>query len=185
MHGMQRAPNLVLVGPMGSGKSALGRSLAARLGLRFADTDRRIEKRTGVDITTIFEHEGEAGFRARERAVVAELCAGRDQVIATGGGAVLDPANRACLRASGHVVHLHVDVAVQLARLARDRDRPLLHAGDRREVLERLARERDPLYAEVAHLRFDADTRNIEQACQRLLAALPPEWTRHLPASAP
>ncbi|MFC4728077.1 shikimate kinase [Coralloluteibacterium thermophilus] len=177
---MQRAANLILVGPMGSGKSALGRLVAARLGLEFADTDRRIEKRTGVSIATIFEHEGEAGFRARERQVVAELCAGRDRVIATGGGVVLDAANRACLRASGVVVHLHVDVETQLARLARDRSRPLLEDPDRRGVLERLAAERAPLYAEVADLQIDVAACSVERACERLFHLLPPGW---LPAS--
>src|SRR5690606_14548795 len=155
---MNPAPNLVLVGPMGAGKSSIGRRLADRFGLAFHDADREIEAQAGASIATIFECTGEAGFRAREQAVLAGLLAGEGAVVATGGGAVLDPRTRDLLRERGFVVHLHVGLAQQLARLARDRSRPLLAGEDREAVLRRLAAVRDPLYDEVADLRFDTAT---------------------------
>src|SRR5690606_33937684 len=115
---MDPAPNLVLVGPMGSGKSSIGRRLAERFGLAFFDADREIEAQAGASIATIFECAGEAAFRARERVVLAALLANEGAVIATGGGAVLDPRTRQLLHQRGFVVHLHVDIPQQLARLA-------------------------------------------------------------------
>src|SRR5699024_449061 len=104
---MDPAPNLVLVGPMGAGKSSIGRRLARRLGMEFVDLDREIARRTGASVSMIFECEGEAGFRARERAALAETLEGAGLVVATGGGAVLDPDNRGLMRQRGFVVHLH------------------------------------------------------------------------------
>lgn len=180
---MNPAPNLALVGPMGAGKSSIGRRLADRFGLAFVDADREIELRTGASVTTIFECEGEAGFRARERTVLAELLAAGDSIIATGGGAVLDPGNRALLRARGFVVHLHVGVDDQLARLLRDRARPLLRATadgseDREAVLRRLADVREPLYAQVADLRFDTGTEAPAEAAAKLGHLLETRWQR-------
>src|SRR5690606_30933668 len=123
---MNPAPNLVLVGPMGSGKSSIGRRLAERFGLAFFDADREIEAQAGASIATIFECAGEAAFRARGQIVLVGLLAGEGAVIATGGGALLDARRRRLLRERGFDVHLHVDVPQQLARLARDRSRPLL-----------------------------------------------------------
>ena len=123
---MHEAPNLSLIGPMGAGKTAIGKRLAPRLGLAFVDADHALVERTGVSIAEIFEREGEAGFRAREAALLAELLAGEGVLLATGGGAVLAPANRALLAARSRVVHLRVDVRQQLRRLAHDRQRPLL-----------------------------------------------------------
>src|SRR5690606_945783 len=140
---------------MGAGKTSIGRCLARHFGLAFADSDHEVERRTGAPIPTIFDCEGEGGFRAREREILAALVAGPDAVIATGGGAVLDPANRRGLSEAGFVVYLQADVASQLQRLARDRVRPLLATGDREATLRRLAAERAPLYAEVADLTFD------------------------------
>lgn len=173
---MHPAPNLVLVGPMGAGKSSIGRRLAARFGVVFVDVDHEIEVRTGARIATIFECEGEAGFRARERATLVEILAGSGQVIATGGGAVLDPANRALLRSRGFVVHMHADVDAQLARLTRDRTRPLLAGDDRTEVLQRLAVERAPLYADAAHLRFDTGPHACNEAAARLGHLVEVHW---------
>jgi len=143
--------NVVLVGPMGSGKTTVGKALAPKLGLEFIDLDQEIEARCGVDVSLIFEIEGEAGFRAREHAMIAELSSRKGILLATGGGSVLDPANRTLLRATGLVVWLQTDVEQQLRRLARDQRRPLLRAPDRRERLEKLAAERDSLYCECAH----------------------------------
>ena len=173
---MIAAPNLVLVGPMGAGKSSIGRRLAGRLGLRFVDADRAIEEATGASVPVIFECEGEAGFRARERALLADLCAGRDQLIATGGGAVLEAANREALRQRGFVVYLRVGIEQQLRRLARDTVRPLLAGPDRRERLQQLAAQRGPLYEEIADLTFDCDRLPLGEAVSRLATELAPRW---------
>jgi shikimate kinase len=175
---MNPADNLVLVGPMGAGKTSIGRRLAERFGLRFVDADREIEAQTGASVATIFDCEGEAGFRARERAVLAHLLDDAGCVIATGGGAVLDPASRALLRRRGFVVHLHADVEAQLQRLARDRTRPLLQRPDREAVLDQLALARAPLYAEVADLRYDTARQSCAEAAASLAALLDAHWQR-------
>ena len=142
---------MILIGPMGSGKTTVGKALAPRLGLNFVDLDQQIEQRCGVDVSLIFEIEGEDGFRAREHAMLAELSERKGMLLATGGGSVLDPANRELLRTTGLVVWLQTAVEQQLKRLARDQRRPLLRAPDRRQRLEKLAAERDPLYRACAH----------------------------------
>lgn len=175
---MNPAPNLILIGPMGAGKSCIGRRLAERYGLRLADADREIEQRTGASVTTIFECEGEAGFRARERATLAELLSGDGVLLATGGGAVLDPGNRQLLRERGFVVHLHVAPEQQLERLARDRTRPLLAREDRDTVLRELALVREPLYEEIADLRFDTAQMCAADATAQLAQQLESRWQR-------
>ena len=158
---MKGATNVFLVGPMGAGKSTIGRHLARVLGQRFVDADREIEARTGASISLIFDLEGEAGFRRRESAVIAELAASDGLVVATGGGAVLDPANRAALRQRGTVVYLHAPLEVLVRRTHRDRDRPLLQTADPQASLERIVRDRDPLYREVADLVIETDHRSV------------------------
>lgn len=175
---MNPSSNLVLVGPMGAGKSSIGRRLSDRFGLRFVDADREIEAQTGVSVTTIFDCEGETGFRSRERAALADVLAGDGLLLATGGGAVLDPDNRALLRRRGFVVHLHVDVGAQLARLARDRTRPLLQRPDREQVLRDLATARAALYEEVADLRFDTGHDACTDAADALAELLALRWRR-------
>ncbi len=169
---MLNVENIVLVGPMGSGKSAVGRQLATRLGLRFLDSDAEIEAHTGVDIAYIFEREGEAGFRAREAEVLDELTQRARTVIATGGGAVLDAATRSRLRDRGCVVYLRASVDQQLARTRRSAHRPLLMNPDPRGTLQRLAEFRSPLYEEVADLTVDTDGRRVKTVVEEILRLL-------------
>ena len=175
---MNPAPNLVLAGPMGAGKTSIGKRLAVRLGLAFVDCDHRLEEVTGAAVPLIFECEGEAGFRARETALVADLMRGEGQLVATGGGAVLAPVNREHLKARGFVVHLQVSVDQQIERLARDRSRPLLAVGDKRARLEAMAIERGPIYRDIADLSFDADGLAVAVAAERLGALLEQRWQR-------
>jgi shikimate kinase len=175
---MNPARNLILVGPMGAGKSCIGRRLAEHYGLRMVDADHEIEQRTGTRIATIFDCEGEAGFRARERDALADLLRADGIVLATGGGAVLDPDTRRLLRERGFVVHLLVTPDQQLKRLARDRSRPLLAREDREAVLHDLAKARGPLYAEVADLVFDTGSMSTHEATRRLAGVLEARWER-------
>ena len=154
---MQR--HIVLVGPMGSGKSHVGRLLAGQLETEFVDIDARIEADAGRRIPALFADEGEAGFRVRETRVLAEVLAGPPAVIATGGGAVLAATNRRVMREAATVVYLQVDAATQLARLQGDTRRPLLQCEDRAATLSALQAAREPLYSEVAHHRFDTSRR--------------------------
>ena len=173
---MNPAPNLVLVGPMGAGKTSIGRRLAERFGLQFVDADHHIELCTGATITAIFEHVGESGFRERERGVLSGLLAGEGQLVATGGGAVLDAENRRRMRERGFVVYLSAGLDAQMKRLARDRTRPLLQRADREQVLRDLAQARDPLYREVADLTMDTDGLTAVEAATRLALQLASRW---------
>lgn len=163
---MAQHPNIFLIGPMGAGKTTVGRRLADMLGLDFFDSDHEIESRTGVDISFIFDKEGEAGFRQREAQVIDELTTGSGLVLATGGGAVVTPENRRHLGARGFVVYLHASLQQQLMRTDRCDNRPLLHNKDRRATLERLLTERDPLYREIADLVLETDHRNARALAQ-------------------
>ncbi len=183
---MNPSPNLFLIGPMGAGKSTLARRLAEHFGLPCLDLDAAIEAHTGATITTIFDVEGEAGFRARESELLAELTARDGIVLATGGGAVLAQANRALLTARGFVVWLETPVAQQLRRLARDRQRPLLDAPDRRQRLEQLARERDPIYRALADLVVpNTDGEPFSAFCTRTARLLEQQWQRSNAAAVP
>lgn len=164
--------NIFLVGPMGSGKTTLGRQIARISALDFVDSDRELEARTGVDIPYIFECEGEAGFRQREACLIAELTTRKDIVLATGGGAVLDPASRRVLAARGGVVYLHATVRQQLDRTSRSRNRPLLQGVDRRTTLRRLFEQRDPLYRDVADIIVDVRRGSVHTTAMDVIRRL-------------
>lgn len=166
---MKTARKLFLVGMMGAGKTTVGRQLAKRLGKSFHDSDREIEARTGVGVAVIFDIEGEAGFRKREAEVIEQVTALDDIVLATGGGAVLDPRNRDYLRSRGFVVYLHAPPPVLFLRTRGDRARPLLHGVDPRERLERIYAERDPLYREVADMVVDTGRQSVSALIAQVL----------------
>jgi len=149
--------NLFLVGLPGAGKSTLGRQLARRLNKRFIDADAELEQRLGVSIPTIFEIEGEAGFRDREEATLAELTQFTEIVLSTGGGVVLRPGNRARLKENGTVIYLHADPAILWERVRHSRSRPLLQTTDPRNRLATIYEEGDALYREVADHVVDSD----------------------------
>ena len=173
---MNPAHNLILIGAMGAGKTTLGRRVALHFGLDFVDLDAEIEAHTGAPVPLIFDLEGEPGFRRREAALLAEHCARRGILLATGGGAVLDDANRALLQRHGFVVWLQTRVEQQLRRLARDKQRPLLAADDRRERLEALARARDPLYRGIADLIVPPHDDPPQRTAARVAALIESHW---------
>ena len=157
---MLKPTRIFLVGPMGTGKTTIGRQLAQALGLEFEDSDREIQRRTGVDIPTIFEYEGEEGFRIRERKVIADLVEVENQVLATGGGAVTEEDNRRLLPARGFVIYLECSPEQQYDRTYKDKNRPLLQSDDPLESLKQLMKERDHLYREVADLVVSTEGRS-------------------------
>jgi shikimate kinase len=165
--------NIFLVGPMGSGKTAVGKSLARILGVPFHDSDREIERGTGVDIPYIFEKEGEAGFREREREAIDLLTRMEPIVLATGGGAVLRPENRSCLSARGCVVYLETSIDQLVSRVGRDENRPLLRNVDPRAKLEELLRQRAPLYAEVSDVTVTTDGKRVKTVAEQIARILP------------
>ena len=169
---MKPEGSLILVGMMGAGKTTVGRLLARRLKRSFYDSDEEIERRCGVRIPLIFEIEGEAGFRARETQVIAELCALDNAVLATGGGAVLTEGNRRAIAARGVVVYLHARPPHLWQRVRHDRNRPLLATADPQKRLEELYAERDPLYREVADLVIDTGKQGVQTLAKDLLTRL-------------
>jgi shikimate kinase len=160
--------NIFLVGLMGAGKTSVGKLLAKRVGKEFYDCDQEIERATGVKIPVIFEIEGEAGFRAREARMLAELAGRRDIVLATGGGAVLSADNRKLLAGNGVVVYLRAVVADLWQRTRHDRSRPLLKTAEPRAKLEQLFAERDPLYRSVADIIVDTGSQSLGSLAHRL-----------------
>ncbi len=164
--------NIFLIGAMGAGKSTIGRHLAELLHKDFRDCDQEIEKRTGVSIALIFEIEGESGFRKRETAVLNELTCLDNIVLATGGGVVLSEENRAVLRKRGVVVYLAADIDTLTQRTRRDRNRPLLRHGDRRQKLEELLKQREPLYRSEADVIIKTNRRSPLAVARKIAAAL-------------
>ena len=163
---------IFLVGMMGAGKTTLGRALAQRLELEFIDTDRILVERTGVPVATIFEFEGEDGFRRRECAVLAEVAERDGVVVATGGGAVLAEENRRVMRAHGTVVYIRARLESLWERTRHDGTRPLLKTEDPRGTLARLLTEREPLYREVAHVIVETGAQSASSLVGRVVSAL-------------
>ena len=170
--------NVFLVGLMGAGKTTVARSLAKRLEMAFVDTDREIEGRTGVSIPTVFDIEGEEGFRRRESEVIAQLSKQSAQVVATGGGAVLRPENLANMRDGGFVVYLNVPPAILWERTRHDRNRPLLQVDDPLLKLQELYAVRDPLYREVADLVIDGGRVSAQSVLQLIAEEFEQRWKR-------
>ena len=154
---------------MGSGKTTIGRQLARMLKLDFKDSDHEIQNRTGVDIPTIFDYEGEAGFRLREKQVIDELTQCDDLVLATGGGSVMNPDNRRNLSSRGLVVYLYCKPELQNERTSKDRNRPLLQTDDRLALLTTLFQQRDPLYRAIADFMITTDKRNATSIAKEIM----------------
>jgi shikimate kinase len=164
--------NIFLVGMMGAGKTTIGKVLARKLGRTFLDTDHEIVRRTGVAIPVIFDIEGESGFRARERQVLEEVARMENMVVATGGGIVLQEANRETLKSHGTIIYLRANADDLWRRTRHDRNRPLLQTSNPQEVLRDLYDQRDPLYREVAHITVDTSSQSVQQLANVLLQKL-------------
>ena len=170
---MAEKRNIFLVGPMGAGKSTIGRELADKLHLDFYDSDQEIERRTGADIAWVFDLEGEEGFRKREEGVIEDLSEMQGIVLATGGGSVISPQVRNRLSARGIVVYLETTIDKQVARTQRDRRRPLLQTSEEpRTVLENLAVERNPLYEEIADVIVQTDDQSAKIVANKIVERL-------------
>ena len=165
--------NIILIGPMGSGKSTIGNIIARRLHREFQDSDHFIEHRTGVDIARIFDVEGEQGFRDRESNALNELLGANDRVIATGGGSILREENRQLLKQKGYIIFLDTSVNQQMHRLRRDKKRPLLQTENPRERLETLLAERRPIYLDLADLAVKTDKRVARRLAADIIDQLP------------
>ena len=164
--------NIFLVGMMGAGKTTLGKALARRLEREFVDTDRVLVERTGVAVATIFEIEGEEGFRRRESAILEELAQRGDCVVATGGGAILSADNRRLMRAAGTVVYLRSRLESLWERTRQDTSRPLLRTPNPKKTLADLLEQRDPLYREAAHIVVDTGSQSAATLVSRVVTAL-------------
>jgi shikimate kinase len=168
-----KAQNIILIGPMGSGKSTIGNILAKKLGRDFQDSDHFIENRTGVDIARIFDIEGETGFRDRESYALEDLLGQNNQVVATGGGSVLREKNQALLRSKGYIIFLDTSVNQQMQRLRRDKKRPLLQTENPRERLEALFDARRPIYLDLADLAVKTDRKQARRLASEIIDHLP------------
>ncbi len=172
LHGNQ---NVFLIGPMGVGKTTIGKLLAKELGLQFIDTDQEVERRAGADISWIFDVEGEAGFRIRETSVLDDLTQEPKVLLATGGGSILKPENRRYLCSRGVVVFLDTTVEMQLKRTEKDKKRPLLQQGNPKEILTRLKAERDPIFQELADIRVNLGESNSRKIVNAIIRKLEQE----------
>lgn len=161
--------NLFLIGPMGAGKTTVGRQLSETLHMDFIDSDHEIQRRTGVDVPTIFEFEGEEGFRNREQSMIDELTARTGIILATGGGAVLREINRQHLSSRGMVVYLQCTPEQQYERTHRDKNRPLLQTENPLEKLRSLMRDRDPLYRKTADMIISTEGKNTNHVVREIV----------------
>jgi shikimate kinase len=175
---MNPSCNLFIVGSTGAGKTTIGRRLADHYGLKFVDLDQEIEHACGVPVSTVFEIEGESGFRQRESALLAECSAREGVLMATGAGAVLDPTNRRLLAERGYVLWLQATLEQQLERLAQDRQRPLLAGADRAERLTAMAERRTPFYEEIADLAIPGAHETVHAASARSILLIDQFWQR-------
>ena len=164
--------NIFLIGPMGSGKSSIGRQLAERMDLEFFDSDKEIENRTGVEIALIFEIEGEEGFRQREAKMIEELATKSNCVIATGGGVILAEKNRSCLKDNGRVVYLKSSAENLYERTIKDKRRPLLNTEDRLLTIKNILEVRGPIYEDVADIMVRTDEKSIKQIIETIVKQL-------------
>lgn len=166
---MVESKNIFLIGPMGAGKTTIGRQLARKLSYNFYDSDYEIEKHTGADISLIFELEGEEGFRKRESQVLSELVIFENIVLSTGGGSVLDPLNRKVLKDNGIVIYLKSSAEKLYKRTADDKRRPLLQTDDRLSKIKKILDEREPIYIALADEVIDTQDLTIKQIIQKIL----------------
>lgn len=167
---MAEKRNIFLIGPMGAGKSTIGRQIAQQLGMEFYDSDQEIEKRTGADIAWIFDIEGEDGFRIREEKIINELTEKQGVVLATGGGSILSKDTRNRLSARGIVIYLETTIEKQMARTQKDKRRPLLPGTNTpRERYEELAKDRDPLYEEIADITYKTDEQSAKNVASEII----------------
>lgn len=161
--------NIFLIGPMGAGKSSVGKYLASQLEMDFYDSDEELEKRTGVDIGWIFDIEGEEGFRKREVEIITDLANLNNIVLATGGGSVISPEVQALLRKNGVIIYLVVSLEYQNTRTVNESRRPLLRVQNRKEVIERLHEERVPIYERLADYKVLTDNRNVQAVAEDII----------------
>lgn len=173
---MAKIPNIFLVGPMGAGKSTIGRAVASLLQLDFYDTDQQIEEKAGADITWIYDIEGEAGYRKREQKIIEELTQKQSIVLATGGGAVVTPANRNALASRGTVIYLKTSLEQQYERTRKDTKRPLLQTDDVHSQIDKLWSERKPLYEEIADHSFNTDGYSVKAVANAIIKWLRQEF---------
>ena len=166
---MPENTNLFLVGPMGSGKTTIGRQLARRLKKSFIDSDHEIEDHTGASISLIFDIEGEEGFRSREKAIIDELTQQENIILSTGGGVILAEENRQNLKTRGTVIYLHAPLKKLFYRTSRDKNRPLLQTENPREKLRQIVEERDPLYRKTADLIVETENRTVHQVVNYII----------------
>ncbi|WP_348666210.1 shikimate kinase AroK [Arsenophonus symbiont of Ornithomya chloropus] len=170
---MAEKRNIFLVGPMGAGKSTIGRQLAQQLNMDFFDSDQEIEKRTGADVSWVFDLEGEKGFREREEKIISELTKKQGIVLATGGGSVKSKETRNRLYTRGVVIYLNTTIEKQIARTKRDKKRPLLQSEQpTQEILKQLANERNPFYKEIADITIHTDDQSIKVVANKIIKLL-------------
>lgn len=172
---MANTTNIFFVGPMGAGKSTIGRHVAQELNLDFFDSDQVIESRTGADIAWIYDLEGEEGFRKREKEVIEDLTSKTSIVLATGGGSIITPENRVALASRGIVIYLKSSLASQYDRTRRDAKRPQLHTDNVKETITDLWEEREPLYQEIADYCFDTDHLPVKTIANKIITTLQKE----------